>query len=189
MARWKPDAAQRLMAAALELFEERGYESATVQEITERAGLTKSSFFRHFPNKREVLFDGEAMATTLVEGIAAAPDDAAPWDALTHAFARVGAIFMTPQRHDFLARRAAVIARTPELREREALKQLGLIAAMIDALTHRSVPDLQARVLAELSAVAFAIAYKRWLAMTSSDNFADILRDAIDEVRCVISTT
>jgi hypothetical protein len=51
------------------------------------------------------------------------------------------------------------------------------------------VPDLEARVLAELSAVAFAIAYKRWLATTSSDNFAGILRDAIDEVRCVISTT
>jgi AcrR family transcriptional regulator len=187
MARWKPDAAQRLTVAALELFEERGYEATTVQEITERAGLTKSSFFRHFPNKREVLFDGEAMAATLAEGIAAAPGGHAPWDALTHALDRAGATFMTPPRHEFLARRAAVIARTPELREREALKQLGLIASMIDALKDRGVPDLTARVLTEMSAVAFAIGYERWLAATSDTDFADVLRDAVDEVRGAIA--
>ena len=187
MARWKPDAARRLVAAALDLFEEQGYERTTVQEITERAGLTKSSFFRHFPDKREVLFDGESMETALVDGIASAPGDD-PWGALNDAFARIGATFMTPERHGFLARRATVIARTPELREREALKELRLVAATVDALRTRKVPDPTARVLTELAAVAIAIAYDRWLDAPSDAAFGEFLRDAVGEVRAVASS-
>ena len=73
MARWLPNAAERLVVAALDLFAERGYENPTVIEIAERAGLTKSTFFRHFPDKREVLFGGDAMTGLLIKGIAAAP--------------------------------------------------------------------------------------------------------------------
>lgn len=187
MARWRPDAAHRLTLAALELFEEQGYERTSVQDITERAGLTKSSFFRHFPDKREVLFGGEAMTAALVDGIASAPGDD-PWDALSYAFARLGASFMTAERHDFLARRAAVITQTPELREREALKELRIVAATVDALKGRKVPDPSARVLTELAAVAFTIAYERWLEAPSATPFEGLLRDATDEVRAVSSS-
>ena len=68
MARWQPNAPERLVLAALDLFAERGYENTTVIEIAERAGLTKSTFFRHFPDKREVLFGGDTMAEFLAEG-------------------------------------------------------------------------------------------------------------------------
>lgn len=187
MARWRPDAAHRLTRAALELFEEQGYERTTVQDITERAGLTKSSFFRHFPDKREVLCGGEAMTTALVDGITSAPSDD-PWDALSYAFARLGASFMTPERHDFLARRAAVIARTPELREREALKELRLGAATVEALKARNIADPSAHVLTKLAAAAFAIAYERWLAAPSGTPFVAFLRDAADEVRAIASS-
>lgn len=73
MARWQPNAPERLVVAALDLFSERGYENTTVIDIAERAGLTKSTFFRHFPDKREVLFGGDGMSGLLAEGIAAAP--------------------------------------------------------------------------------------------------------------------
>jgi len=46
MSRWKPDAQGRLMSAAIELFDEQGYEATTVAEIAERAGLTKRTFLR-----------------------------------------------------------------------------------------------------------------------------------------------
>src|ERR1700761_866435 len=79
MARWEPDARARLVSAALDLFNERGYDRTTVAEIAERAGLTKSTFFRHFPDKRDVLAAGQdALAQLLREGIAAAPDGATP---------------------------------------------------------------------------------------------------------------
>jgi len=184
MARWKPDAAQRLMASALELFEERGYDGTTVQAIAERAELTKSAFFRYFADKREALFDGESMAATLVEGIASAPEDAGAWDALRLGLRHVGDRFMTGERHGLLARRAAVIARTPELGEREALKKLGLIQTMVAALGDRGVADLDARVLSEFGALLFEIAYTRWLSSAGQD-FADVLADADGEVRAV----
>jgi len=55
MARWEPNATDRLCVAALKLFEERGFEQTTVAEIAARAGLTERTFFRHFTDKREVL--------------------------------------------------------------------------------------------------------------------------------------
>ncbi|MFI7001160.1 helix-turn-helix domain-containing protein [Nocardia sp. NPDC050175] len=183
MARWQPNASQRLVVAALELFEEQGYENTTVIEIAERAGLTKSTFFRHFPDKREVLFGGGTMAGLLVDGIAAAPAEAGPVDAVAHALAVIGREAFTPDRREFSARRRAVLAAHPELREREALKGLGLTAAMVEALARRGVLALTARVAAELGALAWKLAYERWSDPTNSDNFGDLARRTLTEVR------
>src|SRR6201990_1223681 len=83
MSRWKPDAQGRLMAAAIELFDEQGYEATTVAEIAERAGLTKRTFFRYFADKREVLFGGsEPLEARCVAAVAAAPAAASSLDAV-----------------------------------------------------------------------------------------------------------
>jgi AcrR family transcriptional regulator len=183
MARWQPNPAQRLVVAALELFEERGYENTTVIEIAERAELTKSTFFRHFSDKREVLFGGDRMAELLGKGIAAAPATATPLEAVAHAMDAVGQEAFTPDRREFTARRRAVIAANPELREREALKAHGLMAATIDALRRRGVSDLTSRVAAELGALAMTIAYERWCDTADGDEFGDVARQALSEVR------
>ncbi|MEV7041678.1 helix-turn-helix domain-containing protein, partial [Amycolatopsis sp. NPDC051061] len=162
MARWQPNASERLVVAALDLFEERGYENTTVIEIAERAGLTKSTFFRHFPDKREVLFGGDAMAGLLAAGIADAPTAATPLDAVVHALDALGREAFTAERRAFATRRRAVISAHPELREREALKGLGLTAAMAEALERRGVPDPASRVAAQLGALVMTIAYERW---------------------------
>src|SRR6476646_9798106 len=79
MARWDPNAQGRLEQAALELYVERGFEQTTVAEIAARAGLTERTFFRHFADKREVLFWGaEQLVDTLVGVIRAAPASEAP---------------------------------------------------------------------------------------------------------------
>lgn len=182
VARWQPNPAERLVLAALDLFAERGYENTTVIEIAERAGLTKSTFFRHFPDKREVLFGGGTMAELVAKGIAAAPAEASPLEAVAHALDLIGTEAFTPDRREFGARRQAVIAANPELREREALKGLGLIASMTDALKRRDVPDLTASVAAELGALAWKIAYERWIAPTNGDEFKDIARRTLIEV-------
>ncbi|HEY3688661.1 MAG TPA: helix-turn-helix domain-containing protein [Streptosporangiaceae bacterium] len=183
MARWQPDPTRRLVVAALELFEERGYENTTVIEIAERAGLTKSTFFRHFPDKREVLFGGETMADLVAKGIAAAPESATPLEAVAHALDTIGRAAFPPDRRAFGARRQAVIAANPELREREALKGLRLTASMIDALVRRGVPDLTARVAAELGALAWKIAYERWSDTSGDDEFGAAARRALRDVR------
>ena len=183
MARWQPNASERLVVAALDLFEERGYENTTVIEIAERAGLTKSTFFRHFPDKREVLFGGDTMTGLLVKGIAAAPAAATPLEAVAYALDTIGRKAFTPDRREFSARRRAVIAANPELQEREALKGLGLTASMIDALKRRGVPDLTSRVAAELGALTLKIAYERWSDTTNGDEFGEVARRTLSEVQ------
>src|SRR5215475_4478108 len=83
VSRWQPNARGRLEQAALELYAERGYEQTTVAEIARRAGLTERTFFRHFTDKREVLFAGGAMMRdALVCAVAAAPASATPMEAV-----------------------------------------------------------------------------------------------------------
>jgi AcrR family transcriptional regulator len=183
MARWQPNASQRLVLAALDLFAERGYENTTVTEIAERAGLTKSTFFRHFADKREVLFGGDTMTVLLAGGIAAAPPAAAPLEAVAHALDAVGNEAFTPARREITARRRAVIAANPELREREALKGLDLIASMTGALRRRGVPDMTACVAAELGALALKIAYERWTDAASGGEFREIARRTLSELQ------
>src|SRR3954467_14884015 len=109
VSRWEPDAQGRLQAAALELFEERGFEQTTVEDIAARAGLTKRTFFRHFADKREVLFDGgDALRQVFVEGLEAATA-AEPLDAITASLQAAGAQF-GEDRREFARRRQRVIA-------------------------------------------------------------------------------
>jgi len=183
MARWQPNARERLALAALELFAERGYENTTVIDIARRAGLTKSTFFRHFEDKREVLFGDGTLTGLVVEAIAAAPATATPLDAVARALDAVGRKAFTPARREFSARRRAVIAANPELREREALKGLGLIASMAGALNRRGVPRVTSRVAAELGGLAWTIAYERWSDTASGDDFSELARRALGELQ------
>ena len=183
MARWQPNASERLAVAALDLFAERGYENTTVSEIAEHAGLTKSTFFRHFPDKREVLFRPDTMTGLLVEAITAAPATATPLEAVASALHAVGSKAFMPARRQFTAQRRAVIAANPELQEREALKGLGLTRAMTDALKRRGVPDLTSCVAAELGALALKIAYERWSDPTNADEFSNLARRTLSELQ------
>jgi len=189
MARWQPHASDRLVVAALALFEERGYENTTVIGIAERAGLTKSAFFRHFPDKREVLFGGATMAGLLAAGIADAPAGAAPLEAVAHALDAVGRAAFTAERREFSARRRAVIAANPDLREREALKGLGLTAAMTEALERRGVPDPVSRVAAQLGALVLTIAYERWSEPGGGAEVGAGAREAQSGVRAAIAAS
>jgi AcrR family transcriptional regulator len=186
MARWQPNAPERLSKAALELFAERGYENTTVIDIAQRAGLTKSTFFRHFQDKREVLFGGSTLAGLLAGAIAAAPADATPLEAVTHAMDAVGREAFTPERREYIALRRTVIAAHPELREREALKGLTLTASMTEALEQRGVPELTACVAAELGALAMKIAHERW-SNTGGGSFGETARQALAEVQAAIA--
>jgi AcrR family transcriptional regulator len=182
VARWQPNASGRLLLAALELFEEHGYENTTVIEIAERAGLTKSTFFRYFPDKREVLFGGETIHGLLVDGIAAAPAEATPLEAVANGLGAIGTEAFTPVSREFSARRRAVIAANPELQEREALKGLSLTASMTDALKRRGVPDLTSSVAADLGALALKVAYQRW-SDTDGQEFSEVARRTLGELQ------
>ncbi|WP_244184769.1 TetR/AcrR family transcriptional regulator [Mycobacterium scrofulaceum] len=147
----------------MELFADRGYENVTVVEIAERAGLTKRTFFRHFADKREILFRGQdAYRGMFADAIAAAPAEAGPMEAIGAALTAFSAGFANDRR-EFLAKRQAVIDANPELKERDLLKAAALTAAMAEALVARGVKPPVANLAANVGALALADAFQRWL--------------------------
>ena len=162
MTRPDEDVRGRLQRTALALFRERGYEQTTAAEIAARAGVTERTFFRHFPDKREVLFDGAAtLHTALTGAIAAAPDGLGPLDVLFHAFRSVGPVLEA--NRPFSAPRHAVIASTPALYERELAKHAALADALAAALRARGVAELRAVLAARTGMAAFVQATVAWL--------------------------
>ncbi len=185
MPRWEPNARLRLVESALELFERQGYDETGVAQIAEAAGLTKTTFFRHFPDKREVLFAGqESHRELLAQGVAAAPPDATPLDAVGAALDALAASF-PEDRQTFAARLQAVIDGHGELQERAAMKRAGYVDALAAALHARSVPDPTAAVAAELGVLAFYSAFHRWAQEPAPSPLEVLVHDALREHRAV----
>lgn len=187
MARWEPDARERLVTAALHLFSEQGYDDTTVTEIAERAGLTKSTFFRHFPDKKDVLAAGqETLSRLLTEGIAEAPENATPLTAVAAGLKRAAGA-MTPFNRELGPRLQAVIAASTELQERDQLKQVGMAAAMADALRARGVKDVVATLSAELGMLAFKEAYADWVTTDNRQELGELARTALDRLHSALT--
>ncbi|WP_328974311.1 helix-turn-helix domain-containing protein [Streptomyces canus] len=185
MARWEPGARERLVVAAVDLFTEQGYDATTVAQIAERAGVTKSTFFRHFPDKRELLVAGqETLSRLLSEGIADAPADASPLEAVAAGLERASSA-MGPMSRELAPRLKAAVAASAELQERDALKSVSLAAAMATALVARGIPDPTAALASELGVLAFKRGYAQWSEGDSDgkDELAGYTLAALDELR------
>lgn len=162
MSRWEPGARERLVVAAVDLFTERGYDETTVAQISERAGVTKSTFFRYFSDKREILAAGQGMLSRLLaEGISEAPAGASPLQAIAVGLERASSE-MGPETRDLGPRLKAAIAASVELQQRDALKSVGMAAAMAEALIERGVAETTAQLASEMGVLAFKQGYLRW---------------------------
>jgi AcrR family transcriptional regulator len=184
MGRWKPDARGRLEQAAMELYVERGFENTTVAGIAERAGLTERTFFRHFTDKREVLFSGSAiLAELLRERVADAPDSATPIEAVCIALQAAGAVIQ--ERGDWSKQRQAVIAENPELRERELVKLASLATALSDGLRGRGVKAPAASLTAETGIAVFKVAFGRWVQQPTKRNLPRLIRESFENLKAL----
>ncbi|MEH3157028.1 MAG: TetR/AcrR family transcriptional regulator [Gordonia paraffinivorans] len=164
MARWQPGAAERMRGAALDLFVERGYDATTAADIAAAAGLTERTFYRHFTDKREVLFWGsDEFEASFLDPIDALPPDA---PAMTVVVAAVvgGAGRFTPERRDFATLRAGIVDATPPLRERERDKMARLASLVAQRLIGRGVPATDAQLAAHSGVTVFTTAFARWVA-------------------------
>ncbi|MGI4802979.1 MAG: TetR family transcriptional regulator [Janthinobacterium lividum] len=162
MAQQGSEARGRLQQAAVELFREHGFDRTTAAEIAARAGVTERTFFRHFADKREVLFDGQAvLINVLTASIAGAPAELGPLDTLFRAFRSITQLL--EDNRPFSKPRQEVISATPALHERELTKLEALSDALALALKARDVSDLQADLAARAGMAAFAYATISWL--------------------------
>jgi AcrR family transcriptional regulator len=184
MGRWEPNARGRLMQAAFALYGERGFEQTTVAEIAERAGLTERTFFRHFADKREVLFAGAgALQELLVSTVAEAPASLAPIDAAAAGIEAAGGLIQ--EGRELAQQRQAIIAASAELRERELIKLASLASALAEALRRRGVEDPAASLTAEAAIAVFKVAFERWVHDTSRQDLPELIRASLDELRAV----
>ena len=182
MTRWQPNARGRLRQAALELYGEHGFDQTTVAQIAERAGLTERTFYRHFADKREVVFSGE-VHRVLVRTLADAPASMSAIEAVTAALDAAGAVL--DERRDMTRRRQAVIAANPRLQEGEQIKYAMLAADMADALRERGVGP--ARLAADAGVAVFRAAFERWVDADEQRDFGRLVGDALDELAAVVS--
>ena len=181
MGRWEDNAVGRLQDAALELYREPGYDRVTVAEIAERAGLTRRTFFRYFPDKREVLFFGtEKLEAFVAEGVLAAAPGAPALEAVATALAGVSRRSdEDPAFAAFARQRHALIRTYAELRERELGKLASLASAMAAALRRRGVADPAASLAAEAGVAAFKVGFERWVDDPRRRKMGHHLREAM----------
>lgn len=184
MGRWAPGGRGRLEVAALELYATRGYEQTTVADIAERAGLTERTYFRHFADKREVLFSGSPRLQQLVvDAVLAQPVPTPPLDAVVAGLDAAAEVF--DGQRDWSVRRSAVIGANPVLAEREQQKLATLAGALATALEERGVVAAGARLAADLGVVVFATGFARWVGDGEDRPLAVVQREVLAELRAV----
>jgi AcrR family transcriptional regulator len=182
MVRWEPGTPERLQKAALELFATQGYEETTATEIAQSVGLTERTFFRHFSDKREVLFSGQhLLVRAFLSGVASAPPGATPIEIVASAL-RSAASFFPDERRSYSRMRQSVIDQNPALQERELHKLAGLASTVAAALRTRGVDELAASLAAESGATVFGIAFAQWIREGEERPLADIASDVLREL-------
>ena len=163
MPRWEPHAWQRLEEAALDLYAAQGYESTTIGDIAAHAGVTSRTYFRYFPDKREILFaHADELRDRIATSLRDAPADLPPLGACLHALSTCEEMFHA-REHDYLRRRDAVIGTSGELQEREARKLASIAAVVTDGLVQRGSEPDTAQLLADLAVAVFKSASRLWM--------------------------
>jgi AcrR family transcriptional regulator len=182
MVRWEPGARERLQAAALDLFISRGFEKTTTAEIAQAVGLTERTFFRHFADKREVLFHGQhLLEEAFLKAVAATTQEASALEMVASALSVVAGYF-PDERRGYSRRRQIVISENVALQERELLKLAQLAAAVTTALRARGVPESAARLAAASAVTVFGVTFRTWIAEDEERSFQDIEEQVLAEL-------
>lgn len=188
VSRWQPDARERLERAALDLFAQQGFAATTVPEITARAGLTTRTFFRHFADKREVLFSGEEEVPGLVTQMMA--DTPAAIDPVTLIVEGLKTIAETrfEGRLDELREKRQIIQTDESLRERNLRKLAALRDAIRAGFVKRGEDPLTATLLAEISVTLLNVSLNEWLDQTDDRPLFDIVLDTLESLQSTLAT-
>jgi AcrR family transcriptional regulator len=187
VSRWEPNARERLERAALDLFVEVGFAEATVPQITARAGLTTRTFFRHFADKREVLFAAEQELPALVARLMSeAPASLTPMMLVERGLRTVAATRFEGNL-DYLRTRRAVVQADEGLRERELRKFSVLADAIRREFRNRGADELTATLTAQVAVTVLGVSVDRWLDQGGEQPLTELVHDTLGALRSVIS--
>jgi AcrR family transcriptional regulator len=173
----KPTARPRLTEAALALFDERGYEQTTVDDIAERAGVGRTTFFRHYRSKEDVIFPDHDQLLQLIRDRLSATSHSTALAAVSDAVRLVLLHYL--DEGDLARRRYALTSKVPALRDREIAS-----VARYQRLFREFISDWMgdstesASLRAELMAASVVSAHnhvlRRWLRGESPDPIAEV---------------
>ncbi|MBM6402631.1 TetR family transcriptional regulator [Phycicoccus sp. CSK15P-2] len=182
MARWEPGTAARLQQAAMELFTSQGFERTTAAEIAAACGVTERTFFRHFTDKRDVLFRGQdEFERVFVDALDTVSPGVTPMKAVMTAL-RGGASWFDDERRPHSRMRQGVIDANPPLQERERHKLAGLADTLAGALRARGVPEPAATLAAQTGTTVFGVAFGQWIADGETRPLDAIADDVLREL-------
>jgi AcrR family transcriptional regulator len=188
MPRWEPGSEERLTQAAMELFEEQGFEDTSAVQIAKRARVTTRTFFRYFSDKQEVLFVGaDMLCAVLVEELLQATDVVEPLQAVTRTLA--GFDWQSLASRESHRRRDAMIASNPELLERELIKQEQMADRFTSALHQRGIdPDI-AELATRVGIQVFRTAYRQWLEADDNADLATMTEGMMSLLGTIVPTS
>lgn len=146
----------------MSLFDQQGYQETTIPQIVKGAGLTTRTFFRHFADKRDVLFLRErefpqVVGTTLL----GAADGLSPRELVR--FGLLAAARELQPLNAPIERRRRIIRANAQLRERELLQYDRLSDAIRAALVDRRAAPREALILGKLGALVLELSLEQWL--------------------------
>ncbi len=169
------------MAAALDLFARQGFDQTSVEQIAQAAGVSRSTFFRQFGGKDDVVFADHELLLARVRDFLAGPHDD-PWDAVCEASLLVYSHFAADP--ELARRRYTVVREVPALRDREIVTVFRY-ERLFDEYLRAAIPGLDPLDAVGFSAVVTAVHNHvlRQLLRGSKRVPASVLRAALDDAR------
>jgi AcrR family transcriptional regulator len=186
VSRWQPDARERLERAAIELFTEQGFAATTVPQITARAGLTTRTFFRHFADKREVLFGGDEIPALATRLMAEAPPTLDPMTLIVGGLKAVAETRFEGRREEIRERRD-IIRSDDGLRERDLRKRAALSEAIRAGFIDRGVGTATAALVAELTVTVLYVALDEWLDQAGDRPLFEIITETFGSLQAALA--
>ena len=186
MSRWKPDAGGRLEQAAYELIRSRGYDNVTVADIAERAGVTERTFFRHYADKREVLFGGASvLRDALLRALVEVPPGLPAIDVVRIGIEAIASVMHG--RRSLARERQQIVVAHADLQERELIKRATLTATLAEGLQARRVPEPSASIAADMGMAVFYVGFLQWLDDPAERELDEIVREGFAHVKAIAS--
>jgi len=190
------DADQRradIVEAALTLFAQRGYKQTTADDIAERAGVSRRTFFYYFASKDDVLFTiDEAEMAALSELVRQQPAGLSPVEAVLTAFAARSPASDGPLAEDPLRRRAVQLRRAASLSAVLRGKELDLHLAYVEATSRglaardgAAEPTVEHVTAASIAQAVMHLVVDRWVAGDETDR-ATLIAEHLEAAKAAL---
>lgn len=168
------------------LFLDQGFDNTTVEQIARDAGVSRSTFFRYFITKEDVVLGDIAERGLLVKhALEERPSDEPAWDALRSALSALTTI----EPPTTTLKISRMLLETESLRARQAEKRRRWLELLVPDIERRlgiepdSRTDPRARALVACVLTCLDIATEMWTANDGEGDPVVMLNSALDAIR------